>query len=117
MPRYISSLLGLDKTIKELRKDGVRITVYMNPNLNNQGPLFKEAESNSYLVKNRTGQTYLFNFGEFFCGIVDLTNSDAYQWYKSRSTCLLFVFVNVAKIYMKCILYVLLINSTVFKSK
>ncbi|XP_061187126.1 sulfoquinovosidase-like [Saccostrea echinata] len=73
---------GLDETIKELKKDGVRITVYMNPNLNNQGPLFKAAESNGYLVKNKTDQTYLFNFGEFFCGIVDLTNPDAYNWYK-----------------------------------
>ncbi|XP_062587964.1 sulfoquinovosidase-like [Saccostrea cucullata] len=73
---------GLDETIKELKKDGVRITVYVNPNLNNQGPLFKEAESKSYLVKNKTDHTYLFNFGEFFCGIVDLTNPDAYTWYK-----------------------------------
>lgn len=74
----------LDKKIKELKQDGVRVTVYMNPNLNNQGPLFKEAEKNDYLVKNRTGQTYLFNFGEFFCGIVDLTNGAAYNWYKDQ---------------------------------
>lgn len=58
----------------------------MNPNLNNQGPLFKEAEKNDYLVKNRTGQTYLFNFGEFLCGIVDLTNGAAYNWYKGGLT-------------------------------
>lgn len=60
--------------------------MYTNPNLNNQGPLFKEAEGHDYLVKNRTGQTYLFNFGEFFCGIVDLTNDAAYNWYKGGAT-------------------------------
>lgn len=58
----------------------------MNPNLNNQGLLFKEAEQQGYLVQNSSGHTYLFNFGEFFCGIVDLTNDAAYNWYKGGVT-------------------------------
>jgi hypothetical protein len=84
-PVSLFYITGLDEKIRQLKKDGVRITVYINPNLNSKGPLFQEAATKGYLVKNKTDQTYLFNFGEFFCGIVDLTNSDAYTWYKSKA--------------------------------
>ena len=57
---------------------------YINPNLNSKGQLFAEASSRQYLVKNETGNTFLLDFGEFYCGIVDMTNPDAYNWYKGK---------------------------------
>ncbi|KAK3103572.1 hypothetical protein FSP39_020217 [Pinctada imbricata] len=75
---------GLDQKIKDLKNDGVRVTTYINPNLNIYGDLYKNASSQGFVVKNQTGQPYLFNFGEFFCGIIDLTNPSAVQWYKTN---------------------------------
>ena len=40
------------------------------------------ADEHGYFVKNASNQTFLNDFGEFFCGTIDLTNPDAYQWYK-----------------------------------
>jgi alpha-glucosidase len=44
--------------------------------------LFTEAEPKGYLAKNNEGKTYLVDFGEFFAGIVDLTNPEAFNWFK-----------------------------------
>ncbi|XP_038075408.1 sulfoquinovosidase-like isoform X2 [Patiria miniata] len=73
---------NLDKEIVRLRTQGVKVFAYINPNLNREGSLFKEADSQSFLVRNSSGQTYVVDFGEFFCGIVDMTNPAAFKWYK-----------------------------------
>ena len=33
-------------------------------------------------MKNASNQTFVNDFGEFFCGTIDLTNPAAYRWYK-----------------------------------
>ncbi|XP_033642279.1 sulfoquinovosidase-like [Asterias rubens] len=76
----------LDIEIVRLKKEGVRVFAYINPNLNREGGLFKEADEKDLLVKNSTGDTYVVDFGEFFCGIVDLTNPTAVEWYKGVIT-------------------------------
>ena len=63
---------------------GVYVLAYINPNLNIEGHLFKEADTLDYFVKNSTGDTYVVNYGEFYCGIIDLTNPEATEWYKNR---------------------------------
>ncbi|XP_035693945.1 sulfoquinovosidase-like [Branchiostoma floridae] len=73
---------GLDNVIKEYKSKGVRFLSYINPHLIVEGPMFKEANLKGYLVANSSGQSYLQDFGGFFCGTVDLTNPDAYQWFK-----------------------------------
>ena len=40
------------------------------------------ADELGYFVKNASNQTFVNDFGEFFCGTIDLTNPAAYQWYK-----------------------------------
>ncbi|KAL4227121.1 hypothetical protein ACF0H5_015094 [Mactra antiquata] len=72
----------LKNKIKSLKDDGVRVLAYINPNLNTNGELFKQAAQGGYLVKNNSGQPYLTDFGEFYCGTVDLTSEAAKQWYK-----------------------------------
>ena len=39
--------------------------------------LFREAKEKGYFVKNRAGEDYLFDFGEYDCGVVDLTMPEA----------------------------------------
>ena len=55
---------------------------YINPYLVEGGVLFSEAKEKGYFVKNREGGDYLFDFGEYDCGVVDLTMPEALAWYK-----------------------------------
>ena len=55
---------------------------YINPYLVEGGVLFSEAKEKGYFVKNREGGDYLFDFGEYDCGVVDLTMPEAFAWYK-----------------------------------
>ena len=73
---------NLDTEIVKLKAQGVRVFAYINPNLNREGDLFKEADGQGLLVKNSSGDTYIVDYGEFYCGIVDLTNPEAVEWYK-----------------------------------
>ena len=55
---------------------------YINPYLVEGGVLFSEARENGYFVKRADGSDYLFDFGEYDCGVVDLTMPEAFAWYK-----------------------------------
>ena len=71
---------GLDKVIEA--DPETRWMGYINPYLVEGGVLFKEAQEAGYFVKKADGSDYLFDFGEFDCGVVDLTMPEAFEWYK-----------------------------------
>lgn len=71
----------LDKIIAS--DPGTKWMGYINPYLVKGGVLFAEAEKNDYFVKRTDGSDYLFDFGEYDCGVVDLTLPAAYAWYKN----------------------------------
>ena len=72
---------GLDRVIRE---DAGRAWMgYINPYVVDTGSLFAEAKEKGYLVKRPDGTDYLFDFGEFDCGVVDLTLPAAFEWYKN----------------------------------
>lgn len=73
---------GLKETIVRLKSEGVRFLGYINPYVGKDMSLFKEAAAAGYLAKDSTGGDYLVEFGEFYAGIVDLTNPRAFSWYK-----------------------------------
>lgn len=67
-----------------IASDGqTRWMAYMNPYLVKGGVLFAEAEKQDFFVKDSKGENFLFDFGEFDCGVVDLTMPEAFDWYKS----------------------------------
>lgn len=72
---------GLDKVIAA--DPGTRWMGYINPYLVEGGVLFNEACSKGYFVKRPDGGDYLFDFGEYDCGVVDLTLPAAFEWYKN----------------------------------
>ncbi|MCG8570967.1 MAG: alpha-glucosidase [Spirochaetes bacterium] len=74
---------NLKKTIANLDKKGIKFLGYINPYICQDGTLFPEAEKNGYLCKNKKGDNYIIDFGEFDGGIVDLTNPAAFEWYKN----------------------------------
>ena len=71
----------------------MRVLAYINPNLNSKGKIFQEGAPKGYFIKNSTGQPYLTDFGEFYAATVDLTNPDAYNWYKGMFIIIMFCFV------------------------
>ena len=75
---------GLDKWIGELKEQGICFTTYINPYLIKGRSLCNEAVEKGYLVKNSSGEDYFIDFGEFDCGHVDLTNPEAFFWYKEK---------------------------------
>ncbi len=74
---------NLDVTIKKLKEEGIRFMVYLNPHQAVEGDLYKEGSEKGFMVKNSAGEDYIYDFGQFYCGTVDLTNPEAFEWYKS----------------------------------
>ena len=70
----------LDKVISA---DDTAWMGYINPYLVEGGVLFCEAQEKGYFVKNADGADYLFDFGEYDCGVVDLSKPAAFAWYKN----------------------------------
>ena len=64
--------------------DDCRVLVYLNPYLASDGSIFAEAKEKDFLVQTlrEENEVYLVDFGQFQGGIVDLTNPQAFQWYK-----------------------------------
>jgi len=73
---------NLDVEIKKLREKGIRVLGYINPYLAIEGKLFEEASEKQYLAKDKFGNDYLVDFGEFNAGVVDFTMFEACEWYK-----------------------------------
>jgi len=74
----------LPQTIARLRQRGIGFMGYVNPYLCVDGSLFAEAEKAGHFIRNRDGETYLTDFGEFICGQIDLTNEAACDWFADR---------------------------------
>jgi sulfoquinovosidase len=68
--------------IAELNSQGIRFLGYINTFLKEDTILYNEAKSNKYLVMTNAGHPYLIQSTTFQAGIVDLTNPDAFDWYK-----------------------------------
>lgn len=75
---------NLDKKIWELKERNIRFLGYANPFFIENDTYYKEAEAKGYLAKDKHGNDYKVDFGEFDCGIVDLTNPEAFNWYKEK---------------------------------
>ena len=76
---------GLRQRIAELEDDGIRFLGYVNPYLAVDGSLYVEAAAAGYLaLRLAADEPYLVDFGEFLCGIVDFTNSEAADWFAER---------------------------------
>ncbi len=76
---------GLKARIASLRERGVRFLGYINPYLCVDGELFVEAQDGDHLVRRSdSGDIYIEDFGEFDCGMVDLTRPATREWFAHR---------------------------------
>lgn len=72
----------LPKKIQEVNEKNIRFLGYVNPYLVSDGVLYQEGKEKGYFATKSDGSDYLVDFGEFYCGVVDLTNPEAYNWFK-----------------------------------
>lgn len=70
--------------LSELHRRGLRVCVWINPYIAQQSPLFKEAAIKGYLIKRTNGQVWQWDKWQAGMGIVDFTNPQATNWYKSQ---------------------------------
>ena len=79
---------GWEGLIQTLRSQGIRVTTYINPLLNNvtnrgtpyQHNYYDEGIKNGYFIKTANGEVWS---GYSQSCIVDLTNPQAYDWIKN----------------------------------
>ena len=74
----------LPAQIEGLHKKGVKFMAYATPHLVSTGDVFARAKEAGVFAKRSDGSDYLVDFGEFDCGIADLTDPAAYRWYKEE---------------------------------
>jgi alpha-glucosidase len=74
----------LGERIAELSDRGIRFLAYVSPYLCNDGALFPEAEAGGHFGRTASGETYLVDFGEFFCGVLDFTRAETREWFADR---------------------------------
>ncbi len=75
---------NLPEEIEKLHQRGIKFLAYANPYLVNDGQLYEEGRQADAFAKRSDGSEYLVDFGEFDCGVVDLTRPEAYQWFKDE---------------------------------
>ena len=82
--RYDEALYpNLPGKIREWREKGVHFLGYINPFLAIEKDIYREAAQKGYCVKDREGKDYLVTITTFPAAMVDLTNPEAYRWYKN----------------------------------
>lgn len=74
----------LPRRIRELHSRGIKFLGYINPYLVNDGALYAEGKRRGVFATRADGSDYLVDFGEFYCGVVDFTKPEAYQWFKDE---------------------------------
>ena len=80
-PRVFPDPQGM---LSRLKKDGLRISLWINPYIGQASPLFKEAMDAGYLLKRADGSVWQWDLWQAGNAIVDFTNPAAREWFKSK---------------------------------
>lgn len=75
--------------LSRMKKDGLKICVWINPYIGQKSPLFREAMERNFLLNRPNGDVWQWDMWQAGMGIVDFTNPDAYKWYQSKLRVLL----------------------------
>lgn len=73
--------------IREMRRDGIHISVWQTPNIGKENSLYQEAVEHRYLPPTRDSEVMrtMSDFsGQDFGGQIDFTDEGATAWYKDR---------------------------------
>ena len=72
----------LPEKIAGWKAQGVRFLGYINPFMALEKPLYEYASAHGYCVKDAEGKDYLVTITTFPAAMIDLTNKEAWNWYK-----------------------------------
>ena len=75
---------NLPAEIEKLHNRGIKFMGYINPYLVEGGKLYQEGLEKGVFATKADGSVYLVDFGEFYCGVIDFTKPEAYQWFKDE---------------------------------
>ncbi len=70
--------------VAEYQSKGIKFLAYTNCYLAVDAPLFQECKELGYLAKDKDGNIYEVDFGEFYCGVPDLTRQEVKEWFAER---------------------------------
>ncbi|MBR4889669.1 MAG: alpha-xylosidase, partial [Clostridia bacterium] len=70
--------------LARMKEKGLKICVWINSYIGQKSPLFKEAMEHGYLLKRPNGDVWQWDMWQAGMGLVDFTNPDACEWYKSK---------------------------------
>lgn len=73
----------LPEQIGRWKKEGIRFLGYINTFLALEKKLYHYAREHGYCVKDKNGEDYLVTITTFPAAMIDLTNPQAREWYKS----------------------------------
>ena len=68
--------------MQDIKQENIKFLGYINPYLLEGTAMYMEAEEKGYFATDKNDERYLVDFGEFYCGVVDFTNPEAFSWYK-----------------------------------
>ena len=74
----------LPAEIEKLHARGIRFLGYINPYLVEGGALYQKGLEAGVFARRSDGSIYLVDFGEFSCGVIDLTDPKAYAWFRDE---------------------------------
>lgn len=80
-PRVFPDPQGM---LSRLKKDGLRISLWINPYIGQASPLFAEAAELGYLLKRTDGTVWQWDLWQAGNAIVDFTNPGARKWFQSK---------------------------------
>ncbi len=82
--RYDTDLYpDLPAKIREWNQKGIQFLGYINPFIALERELYTYASKHGYCVKAKDGSDYLVTITHFPAAMIDFTNPEAYDWYKS----------------------------------
>ncbi|MFM5884624.1 MAG: alpha-glucosidase [Novosphingobium sp.] len=75
----------LPERIAALQASGIRFLGYANPYLAVDGILYEEARlGGHFCLRQDSDEPYLVDFGEFDCGVIDLTREETRAWFAEK---------------------------------
>ena len=75
--------IALDEKIRAWKEKGIHFLGYINPFMAIEKNLYQYASKQGYCVKDKNGEDYLVTITTFPAAMIDLTNPDAWEWYKT----------------------------------
>ncbi|OOM74942.1 alpha-xylosidase [Clostridium puniceum] len=72
-----------EEMLRNLKKKGLKICVWINPYIAQKSPLFDEGVAQDYFLKKADGDIWQWNKWQAGMAVVDFTNPKAASWYQS----------------------------------